>query len=76
MTASARAVLGTSAEVRLVEAGAESDAATQAAMASAHGSAAAQVRWNAGRVHIHLFTLKDQRWTERDIGFSEGDAAS
>ena len=76
MTASARTVLGASAEVRLLEGGAESDAATQAAMQRAHGSAAAQVRWNAGRVHIHLLTAKDHRWTERDIGFSEGDAPS
>ena len=76
MTASARTVLGASAEVRLMEGGAESDGATEAAMLRAHGSAAAQIRWNAGRVHIHLFTSKDHRWTERDIGFSEGDAPS
>ena len=76
MTASARTVLGTSAEVRLMEGGAESDGATQAALLRAHGSAAAQIRWNAGRVHIHLYTAKDRRWTERDIGFSDGDAPS
>jgi hypothetical protein len=76
MTASARTVLGTSAEVRLMDGGAESDAATQAAMVRAHGSAVAQIRWNAGRVHIHLYTVKNQRWTERDIGFSGSDAPS
>lgn len=73
MLASARAVLGASATVDLVQADAVDDSAALREGAARHATIVVELRSDENRVHVRVLVVSENRWADRDIGFSDRD---
>lgn len=73
MVASARAVLGASATVDLVQSDSVDDAAAAREGAARHATVVVEVRSDENRVHVRVLVVAENRWADRDIGFSDRD---
>lgn len=73
MLASARAVLGASATVDLVQLDAVDDSVAIREASARHATVVVELRVDENRVHVRVLLVADNRWTDRDIGFSDRD---
>lgn len=71
--ASARAVLGAQADIQLVELDAIDDGVAAAQGTQKHASAVVELRADGNRVHARLLLTSENRWIDRDVGFSDRD---